>query len=108
MAHPQTILSQLDSGSFARPKGLEGVLVAPEARPKRDFLTGEEMSRAELLELIEQAQEIKTQRDSGFYCDRLRQKTLALIFDKPSFRTRLSFSVAMAELGGFVIESVCS
>jgi ornithine carbamoyltransferase len=69
----------------------------------KHFLTGEELSRAELLALLETAEELK--RTRGFERHReLEGKTLALIFEKPSLRTRLSFSVGIQELGGQVVE----
>jgi ornithine carbamoyltransferase len=63
----------------------------------RHFLTGEELTQRELHELIERAIELKE--------DRLRSRALegmsvALVFDKPSTRTRVSFETGVAELGG--------
>lgn len=70
------------------------------------FLTGEELSKAELTALIQSAEEMRLNRkfDSKGV---LQGKTLALIFEKPSLRTRLSFSVGIQELGGtpLVLES---
>jgi ornithine carbamoyltransferase len=63
----------------------------------RHFLTGEELTQRELHELIERAIELKE--------DRLRSRALegmsvALVFDKPSTRTRVSFETGVVELGG--------
>jgi ornithine carbamoyltransferase len=63
----------------------------------RHFLTGEELSAAELHELVERAIELKE--------DRLRSRaleglTVALVFDRPSTRTRVSFETGIFELGG--------
>ncbi len=66
----------------------------------RDFLTGEELSRDELSALLERALELKDGRPSGLGADRLAGKSIALVFDRPSTRTRVSFEVGVAELGG--------
>jgi len=63
-----------------------------------NFLTGEELSIEELLTL---ASSLK----KGHPRDLLKGKHLALLFEKPSLRTRFSFTVAMHELGGNVVES---
>lgn len=72
------------------------------------FLTGEEFSKEELLSTLELAEKLKMDRANGICNKTLDGKTLVLYFDKPSLRTRLSFMVAMNELGGHVIESVGS
>ncbi|MBX3020068.1 MAG: ornithine carbamoyltransferase [Bdellovibrionales bacterium] len=67
------------------------------------FLTGEELSKQELLQLIQSAELLR--KDRGVFQYRpLNGKTIALIFEKPSLRTRLSFTVAINELGGQVVE----
>lgn len=68
------------------------------------FLTGEEISTVQLFNILAMANVLKKARYSRM--DTLVNQHLALLFDKPSFRTRLSFTVAMRELGGNVIESV--
>lgn len=67
------------------------------------FLTGEELSQKELLALIECAEKLRATRDFG-RLDYLLNKTVALLFDKPSLRTRVSFTVGVQELGGQVFE----
>lgn len=67
------------------------------------FLTGEELSREELTQLIFAAEELRQSRDLG-QLDVLQGKTVALLFDKPSLRTRVSFTVGVQELGGQVFE----
>lgn len=67
------------------------------------FLTGEELSQNELKELILNAEVLRQQRDARPQ-QILAGKTLALIFDKPSLRTRVSFTVGIQELGGQVME----
>jgi ornithine carbamoyltransferase len=63
----------------------------------RHFITGTELSAQELNGLIERALELKAAPDSS---DALRRRTVALIFQKPSTRTRVSFEAGIAELGG--------
>jgi ornithine carbamoyltransferase len=63
----------------------------------RRFITGTELSAQELNALIERALELKAAPDSS---DALRRRTVALIFQKPSTRTRVSFEAGIVELGG--------
>jgi ornithine carbamoyltransferase len=66
-------------------------------RLARHFLTGQELTRAELLGLIERAVELKA---DPLGSAALRGRTVALMFERPSTRTRLSFEAGVAELGG--------
>jgi ornithine carbamoyltransferase len=61
------------------------------------FLTGSELSPAQLTALIERALELKAAPRSS---DALAGRPVALIFEKPSTRTRVSFEAGIAELGG--------
>ncbi len=63
----------------------------------RHLLTGEELTREELLALIERALELKAEPLSS---RALAGKHVALIFQKPSTRTRVSFETGVVELGG--------
>jgi ornithine carbamoyltransferase len=63
----------------------------------RHFLTGEEVSSDELLELVERALVLKADRLASRV---LEGRSVALVFDRPSTRTRVSFEVGIAELGG--------
>ena len=65
---------------------------------QRHFLRDDDLSPAELVEVLDLADQIKANRLA-------RQplagpRAVAVIFDKPSTRTRVSFSVGIAELGG--------
>jgi ornithine carbamoyltransferase len=68
-------------------------------RPASNFLTGEELDRDELLGLLERAEELKRGRERGEGRDSLAGRSVALVFEKPSTRTRVSFEVGVAELG---------
>jgi ornithine carbamoyltransferase len=63
----------------------------------RHFLTGEELTADEQLRLLERAIELKADRLSS---RALENRSVALVFDKPSTRTRVSFDVGVHELGG--------
>ena len=64
---------------------------------KRDFLSFDDISREDCLDLLDLAGRMK----SGTYRDRpLAGKTLAMIFAKSSTRTRVSFEVGTQQLGG--------
>lgn len=67
------------------------------------FLTGAELGRGDLLALLASAQYLKKNR--GRHARPLEGKTLALMFEKPSLRTHLSFATAARELGAEVVES---
>jgi ornithine carbamoyltransferase len=62
-----------------------------------------DLSRAEIEAIIEKGEALKREPKGARMRDNLKGKTLALIFEKPSTRTRVSFEVAMRELGGNVI-----
>lgn len=70
----------------------------------KHFLTGAELSRDELAELLHLAELCREQRATGMGREILSGKTVTLLFEKPSLRTRVSFSVAIRELGGFPLE----
>ena len=63
----------------------------------RNFLTGAELSAPELTALLERARLLK---DQPLASDALANQTVALIFQRPSTRTRISFETGIAELGG--------
>jgi ornithine carbamoyltransferase len=63
----------------------------------RHYLTGEELTAEEQLRLLDRAIALKADRLSS---RALEGKSVALVFDKPSTRTRVSFDVGVHELGG--------
>ena len=69
---------------------------------KRDFLHISDFSSDEIWETLESAREIKTKLKNGENFQPFKNKSLAMIFAKPSARTRVSFEIAMHQLGGHV------
>jgi ornithine carbamoyltransferase len=67
---------------------------------KKDILTLTDLAREEFEVLFERAAELKKRYKKGIADRPLAGKTLGLIFDKPSTRTRISFESAMIQLGG--------
>jgi ornithine carbamoyltransferase len=63
----------------------------------RHFLTGAELSREEVESLLERAAQLKAEPLGS---SALARRTVALIFEAPSTRTRVSFEAGIAELGG--------
>ena len=70
---------------------------------KRDFLDLSSLSPAELSGLLRLAARLKAELKGDVEHPYLRGKTLAMIFQKPSLRTRLTFETGMAQLGGHAI-----
>jgi ornithine carbamoyltransferase len=66
----------------------------------RHFLTGEELSPAELTALLDRALELKRDPLAARVGGPLSGRSVALIFQKPSTRTRVSFEAGVHELGG--------
>lgn len=69
----------------------------------RHFLTINDFSKHEILEILALAIKIKQDYKNGIATPYLSGKTLAMIFEKSSTRTRVSFQVGVYQLGGFGI-----
>jgi ornithine carbamoyltransferase len=71
-----------------------------------DFLSADDLDAEQLLDVLDLADQLKTDRSarvqttSDLSHGGLRGRTVALVFEKPSTRTRVSFQVAVTELGG--------
>jgi ornithine carbamoyltransferase len=66
----------------------------------RHLLTILDVSREEIVHLLARARELKVFHKQGKNPTPLKGKTVAMIFDKPSTRTRVSFEAGIAQLGG--------
>lgn len=67
------------------------------------LLSLSDLSYADIINLLDAASDLKEKRAHGKTFDILKNKTLAMLFEKSSTRTRLSFEVAMTDLGGHAI-----
>ena len=76
---------------------------ATAARQARHFLDLSETPAVELRRILDHAKGMKAARRAGQETRPLAGKTLAMIFDRPSTRTRVSFDLAMRQLGGETI-----
>jgi ornithine carbamoyltransferase len=68
---------------------------------KKDFLALNAFTKKELDDLFDLARELKLKQGNGDKHRLLKGKTLAMIFEKSSTRTRVSFEVGMYQLGGY-------
>ena len=69
----------------------------------KNLLTLSELTQKEFFQLIDFSIKLKKELKSGGTKPRLKNKTLTMIFQKPSTRTRVSFEIAMFQLGGNAI-----
>lgn len=70
---------------------------------KRDLLSLRDLSRAEISGIFTLARRLKQKQKRGVSHRLLFGKTLALVFEKPSLRTRVSFEIGMVQLGGHAV-----
>ncbi|MEC2055018.1 ornithine carbamoyltransferase [Peribacillus psychrosaccharolyticus] len=70
---------------------------------QKDFLTLRDLSTDTILDLLESAEKIKEKLQAGVEYTPLKGKTLGMIFEKSSTRTRVSFEVGMLQLGGHAL-----
>jgi len=69
----------------------------------RHLISLKEQSKEDILTMLDMAQKIKAKRNAGELTNYLENKTLIMLFQKTSTRTRLSFEAGMTELGGHAI-----
>ena len=66
----------------------------------KNFLTLKDFSKVEIDYLLTLAEDLKAKKRAGIKGDCLAGKNIALIFEKPSTRTRCAFAVAAKDEGG--------
>lgn len=69
----------------------------------KDLLTLDELTDNELSKIIDEGIKLKKQLKKGIHKPILKNKTLGMIFEKPSTRTRVSFETGMFQLGGHAL-----
>ena len=69
----------------------------------KDLLTLGELDKKEIVELVERGIKLKKDLKNGINRPFLKNKSLAMIFQKPSTRTRVSFETGMFQLGGYAL-----
>jgi ornithine carbamoyltransferase len=69
----------------------------------KSFISIGDLTKEEIFEIIQLAVRLKDERSKGTFSNKLRHKTLGMVFEKPSTRTRTAFEVAAVELGGYPI-----
>lgn len=69
----------------------------------KHFLTLRDFTKEEILEIIDLGLQIKKELKNGIHKDHMPKKTLAMIFEKSSTRTRVSFETGMYQLGGHAL-----
>ncbi len=70
---------------------------------KRNFISIFDVSKREIFEIFDLAKKLKESQKKGIEHKVLKDKTLAMIFEKPSLRTRVTFETGMTQLGGHAI-----
>src|SRR5213596_1321397 len=69
----------------------------------RDFVSMDDLSPEEVLQVLDTATDLKRRAKAGDRPALLAGRVLAMIFEKPSLRTRVTFEVGMWELGGHAV-----
>src|SRR3954449_1742463 len=72
--------------------------------PERDLTKDLDLTQTELVQLLDAAAEVK--QNTARYSRALQGRYISLLFEKPSLRTRLTFELAIKQLGGDAVASV--
>src|SRR6266851_2643614 len=83
------------------PVGCTSGIITLHGMKQKHLVSLRDYTRGELEEVFDLARRVKA--DPGAYAQALRGKSLAMIFQKPSTRTRVSFEVGMFQLGGHAL-----
>ena len=69
----------------------------------KHLLSISDLTKDEILDIIGLAEKLKDERKRRVFRDYLKNRSLAMVFELPSTRTRVSFEVAMTEMGGHAL-----
>lgn len=79
---------------------MDGYTLTHKKPTRKDFVDTADFDQSEILDIITTARTVRDYIKSGKYLNSLFHKNLAMIFEQKSTRTRVSFEVAMEQLGG--------
>src|SRR5712671_2585426 len=80
--------------------------MTPATQTRKDFLSVLDFDAIDLERCLDLAAQVKADRSLGRHAptaDALNGRHVALLFDKPSLRTRTTFEIAVRELGGHIV-----
>ena len=82
---------------------MDGYTLTYKQPSRKDFVDTADFDQAEILDIINTARIVREFIKGGGYLTSLFHKNLAMIFEQKSTRTRVSFEVAMEQLGGHAL-----
>ncbi|MBQ3293032.1 ornithine carbamoyltransferase [Candidatus Saccharibacteria bacterium] len=82
---------------------MDGYTLSHEVPSRKDFIDTADFDQSEILDIIRTSRTVRAFIKEGGYLNSLFHKTLAMLFEQKSTRTRVSFEVAMAQLGGHAL-----
>ncbi len=82
---------------------MDGYTLTNKMPTRKDFIDTADFDQAEMMDIIRTSRIVREYIKSGKYLNSLFHKTLAMLFEQKSTRTRVSFEVAMAQLGGHAL-----
>ena len=82
---------------------MDGYTLTHKLPTKKDFIDTADFDQSEIIDIIKTSFVVRSFLKSGGYLDTLYHKNLAMLFEQKSTRTRVSFEVAMEQLGGHAL-----
>lgn len=82
---------------------MDGYILTHKTPTKKDFIDTVDFDQAEMLDIIKISRLVRDYIKKGGYMNPLYHKSLAMLFEQKSTRTRVSFEVAMEQLGGHAL-----
>ena len=82
---------------------MDGYNLTHKQPTRKDFIDTADFDQSEMLDIINTSRIVRAFIKGGGYLNTLYHKTLAMLFEQKSTRTRVSFEVAMAQLGGHAL-----